>query len=154
MSKERKRSKKDTSWLRRFFSWLFSPSYEEYSPEDEAPSPAPPEKLPPKDAAYQPRGKLYQMLDSRPKMLAQGGGSAAKPLTVYNYCGVVFYKADTVYHYRNPGLDIHVGDRVQAPVHIHGGTEMAIGLVVSSGEYLAECVPYPVAETSLIVKKL
>ena len=150
MSIDRKRSNKEKFWLRRFWDWLFSVSYE----EEETPCPAPPEKLPPKDAYYQPQGTLYRMLSSRPKLLSGNMGSAKSSLAVYNYCGVVFYKADTVYHYINPGLDIRVGDRVQVPVHIHGGTEMAEGMVVSSGEYLAECVPYPVHQTSLIVKKL
>lgn len=149
MSIERKRSNNEKFWLLRFWDWLLN-----LHSHEEALYPASPEKLPPKDPNCQPQGTIYRMLSSRPKLLAGNGGSTDSSLQVYHYCGVVFYKADTVYHYINPGLDIQVGDRVQVPVHIHGGTEMAEGMVVSSGEYLAACVPYPVAQTSLIAKKL
>ncbi len=150
MSIKRKRPEKKRSWLGRFWSWLTNNAGE----EADVSSPEPPQALPPKQAGYQPQGKLYQMLTRQPKLIAGNVGSNSDHLQVYDYCGVVFYKADTVYHYLNPGLELHVGDRVLVPVHIHGGTQTAEGMVVSSGEYLAQCVPYPVSQASLIIKKL
>lgn len=150
MSIKRNRSQKKTSWLGRFWRWLTQNAGE----DTDALCPAPPEALPPKAADYQPQGRLYQMLSQRPKLIAGNCGNNSNGLQVYDYCGVVFYKADTVYHYLNPGLEIHVGDRVLVPVHIHGGTQNAEGQVVSSGEYLAQCVPYPVSQASTIIQKL
>lgn len=149
MGIQRKRSKKSISWFGRFWRWLTQNAGE----DAEIPSPEPPQPLPPKAADYQSQGRLYQML-SQPKRIAGNSGSNGNGLQVYDYCGVVFYKADIVYHYLNPGLELHVGDRVLVPVHIYGGTQTAEGVVVSNGEYLAQCVPYPVSQASMIIKKL
>ena len=148
MGIKRNRSQKKASWLSRFWRWLTQNAGE----ETQMSSPEPPQALPPRAADYQSRARLYQMLN-QPKRIAGNGGSSQAP-QVYDFCGVVFYKADTVYHYLNPGLELHVGDRVLVPVHIHGGTQTAEGVVVSSGEYLAQCVPYPVSQASMIIKKL
>lgn len=155
MSIKRNRSQKKASWLSRFWRWL-TQNAGEIEPESDSDTlcPPAPEALPPKAADYQPQGQLYKLLSQRPRLIAGIVGSNSNGLQVYHYCGVVFYKADTVYHYLNPGLELHVGDRVLVPVHIHGGTQTAEGLVVSSGEYLAQCVPYPVSQASMIIKKL
>ena len=149
MGIKRNRSQKKASWLSRFWRWLTQNAGE----ETQMFSPEPPQALPPRAADYQGQGRLYQMLN-QPKRIAGNGGSKGNGLQVYHYCGVVFYKADIIYHYLNPGLELHVGDRVLVPVHIHGGTQTAEGVVVSSGEYLAQCVPYPVSQASMIIKKL
>ncbi len=153
MSIKRKRSPAKKSWFRRLWEWVFFNGYKEDYEDEEKCIPEPPEALPAKDPAYRPQGQIYKMLDTRPQQIAGNSVSKRSDIRVYNYCGVVFYKADQVYHYLNPGIELHVGDRVEAPVHIHGKTELAVGLVVSSGEYLAECVPYPVGQTSMIVRK-
>ncbi len=143
---------KKKSWLRRFWEWLFRPPVEDGWEEDALPEA--PAALPDKSPAWQPQGQLYKMLDNRQKPLAGNTASKQETLRVYEYCGVVFPKADQVYHYINTGYDIHVGDRVLVPVHVHGEHKLAEGLVVSVGEYLAQCVPYPVHSTSQIIKRL
>lgn len=152
MSIHRKAQSKKESWLTKFWHWLFhnaQPAEEENSLCLE-----PPEALPAPDPSAKPQTTLYKMLDERPSLIAGNGGSREQKLQAYSYCGVVFYKADTVYYYINPGIELCLGDRVLVPVHIHGGTQLAEGYVVSCGDYLAQCVPYPVSQTSIIVKKL
>ncbi len=146
-------TKNRESWIKRFWRWLTGPIGEL---EDEPQGiPAAPEALPPKEEL--PQGSLFQLLQaaSAPRLLASNHPARAKAsIQVYDYCGVVFPKADQVYHYLNTDASIRVGDRVLVPVHVHGEHKMAEGMVVSSGEYLAQCVPYPVADTSYIIKKL
>ncbi len=146
MRKKRDLPIRKSSFLHRFWQWLLRLA------KTEDGDPEPPAPLPPKMPAWQPQGQLYRMLDNR--QLLAGNGGAGKKLEIYDYCGVVFYKTDQVYHYLNPGLDIQVGDRVLVPVHIHGESQNAEGLVVSSGQYLSHCVPYPLAQTSIILRKL
>ncbi len=139
---------KKPSWFRRLWRWLFDPVQE----QEEAPQP--PAPLPPKSqtpSPWQAQGRLYQAMERRQPLVA---GRSNGMLRVYAYCGVVFPKADIVYHYLNVDPTIQVGDHVLVPVHIHGVTKEADGIVVSTGEYLAQCVPYPVKDTSYIIRKL
>lgn len=143
---QRTRREKKSSWLSRFWNWLTHNAGE----TAEASEPSAYRPVQPDAADHLPQGTVYQMLSAQPKPAT--GQSAA--MQVYDYCGVMFYKADIVYHYINPGLELHVGDRVMVPVHIHGGSQTAEAVVVSSGEYLAQCVPYPVGQASRIIAKL
>ena len=152
MSIHRKTQSKKGSWLSKFWHWLFhnaQPAEEEASLYLQ-----PPEALPAGQPCAKDYASVYQMLDSRPALIAGNGGNKGQMLSVYSYCGVVFYKADTLYHYINPGIELSVGDRVLVPVHIHGGTQLAEGYVVSCGEYLAQYVPYPAGLASMVIKKL
>lgn len=138
--------KRDSGW-KRFRRWLTRKVV------GESPEPAPPAPLPPKDSAYQPQGRLYSSLDRRGQPLL-AGRHGAKRLEVYDYCGVVFPKADKVYHYLNTDPALRVGDYVLVPVHVHGVTKEATGIVVSVGQYLSACVPYPLNQTSRIICRL
>ncbi len=154
MSKKKRDPSGKKSWFRRFWQWLFTNGYEDEVEAEAENIPEPPQALPPKAPEHMGQGTLFKKLNTQPQRIAGNSSSKANGIQVYDYCGVVFYKADQVYHYINPGLELHVGDRVEAPVHIHGKTELAVGMVVSSGEYLHECVPYPVSQSSMIVRKL
>ncbi len=98
------------------------------------------------------QGHLYNRLDACRDPLQTDGD--AMELRVYTYCGVVFPKADIVYHYICTEENIQVGDRVLVPVWVHGEHKQAVGIVVSVGQYLDRCLPRPLQQTKYIIKKL
>ncbi len=101
----------------------------------------------------EPTGLAYRSLAQRAKAQADGTGPTA-PLQTYRYCGVIFPKANWVYHYRTTDTTIAVGDLVLVPVFVHRELQEATGIVVSTGDHLELSVPYPLNETSFIIRKL
>ncbi len=100
-----------------------------------------------------PTGLAYRSLAQRAKAQADGTRPVA-PLQTYRYCGVIFPKANWVYHYRTTDTTIAVGDLVLVPVFVHRELKEATGIVVSTGDHLDLSVPYPLNETSFIIRRL
>ncbi len=100
-------------------------------------------------------GLQYHPLAMRAKQIAENNdGDNVAPLQTYRYCGVIFPKTNWVYHYRTEDLSISVGDLVLVPVFVHNNFQDATGVVVSTGDYLPMSVPFPLQETSRIIRKL
>ncbi len=158
------RKEKKASVFKRFWRWLTgSRSPRNETPNGHADKPASEPKAAREIAIPQlqeslpenPYGdRLYKRLEERKEPLPAGGVGAAGDFCVYEYCGVVFPKADIVYHYINAGENIQVGDRVLVPVWVHGEHKQAVGIVVSVGQYLNRCLPRPLQQTKYIIKKL
>ncbi len=145
-----KSRKGKASVFRRFWSWLTrseSRDVRVHTPEPDAKVQN--RQTEPMPAEPYPAGRIYKLLQERKTPIADTG-----ELRVYAYCGVVFPKADIVYHYICPEEDIRVGERVLVPVYVHGEHKQAVGIVVSVGQYLSHCLPRPLGKTKHIIRKL
>ncbi len=144
---------KNTSLFRRFWSWLTRNCKKTPRPEaiQKPAVPQPPEAF--SGEAY--TGRLYKLLEENEEPLRMGDFSQEPEVfRVYTYCGVVFPKADIVYHYICMEEDVQVGDRVLVPVKVHGEHKQAVGIVISIGQYLDRCVPRPLQQTKCVIKRL
>ncbi len=130
------------------------PVLPEPSPEPAAPASA--ESVPvPEPAAPEPVGSYT--LRQMPMIPRPDGPSPEDRLgtmPIYTYVGVVFPKANIVYHYRTMDKTIAVGNEVLVPVMRRGILKEATGVVVSVGQYLPIGVPYPVSQTRTVIRKL